>query len=43
VHLKNGYVVEGKTDHDGISHLAISDQADVLRIEILKKLKGKNT
>ncbi|MCA7967736.1 type VI secretion system Vgr family protein [Burkholderia cenocepacia] len=42
VHLKNGKVVTGKTDHDGIAQLAISDQADILRIEILKKLSGKN-
>ncbi|WP_175873786.1 type VI secretion system Vgr family protein [Burkholderia sp. BCC0397] len=42
VHLKNGKVVTGRTDHDGIAQLAISDQADILRIEILKKLSGKN-
>ncbi|KWN17749.1 type VI secretion system Vgr family protein [Burkholderia ubonensis] len=42
VHLKNGKTVTGKTDHDGIAQLAISDQADILRVEILKKLNGKN-
>jgi type VI secretion system secreted protein VgrG len=42
VHLKNGYVVEGKTDHKGMTDLATSDQADILRVEILKKLNGKN-
>ncbi|KVM74003.1 type VI secretion protein ImpA [Burkholderia gladioli] len=42
VHLKNGKIVGGKTNHDGIAQLAISDQADILRIEILKKLTGKN-
>jgi hypothetical protein len=41
VHLKNGYAVDGKTDHDGIAHMAIGDKADILRIEILKKLSGK--
>ncbi|PMS18379.1 type VI secretion system tip protein VgrG [Trinickia dabaoshanensis] len=42
VHLKNGQVVTGKTDADGVAKLAISDQADILRVEILKKLSGKN-
>jgi uncharacterized protein (DUF2345 family) len=42
VHLKNGQAVTGKTDHDGVAQLAISDEADILRIEILKKLSGKN-
>ncbi|RAS19454.1 uncharacterized protein (DUF2345 family) [Paraburkholderia bryophila] len=41
VHLKNGQVVTGKTDHDGVAQLAISDQADILRVEILKKIRGK--
>jgi uncharacterized protein (DUF2345 family) len=42
VHLKNGQAVTGMTDHDGIAQLAISDKADILRVEILKKLSGKN-
>ena len=42
VHLKNDRVVYGKTDHDGVAQLAISDAADIVRIEILKKLSGKN-
>ncbi|MBB5409318.1 type VI secretion system secreted protein VgrG [Paraburkholderia sp. HC6.4b] len=42
VHLKNGEILNGKTDHDGITQLAISDEADVLKIEVLKKLSGKN-
>jgi len=40
--LKNDRVVYGKTDHDGVAQLAISDAADIVRIEILKKLSGKN-
>jgi type VI secretion system secreted protein VgrG len=42
VHLKNGQTITGKTDHDGVAQLAISDEADILRVEILKKLMGKN-
>ncbi|WP_369063285.1 type VI secretion system Vgr family protein [Burkholderia gladioli] len=42
VHLKNVKIVSGKTDHEGVAQLAISDQADILRIEILKKLSGRN-
>jgi uncharacterized protein (DUF2345 family) len=42
VHLKNGEILNGKTDQDGITQLAISDEADVLKIEVLKKLSGKN-
>jgi type VI secretion system secreted protein VgrG len=42
VHLKSGQTLDGKTDQDGVAHLAISDEADVLRVEILKKLSGKN-
>lgn len=42
VHLKNGYIVDGKTDSDGLTSLAIGEKADVLKVEILKKLSGKN-
>ncbi|MFL9967093.1 DUF2345 domain-containing protein, partial [Paraburkholderia sediminicola] len=43
VHLKSGQTLDGKTDHEGKAQLATSDEADILRVEVLKKPSGKNT